>query len=416
MNLLNSTQQFGDLVMSFRADSEQDLHSQASPKHVRDFSCATLRHLPFVALVGGLIALGIRSRVAAENQLSLATEQSAIATVDVAHPKAGAADAEIAIPGDVQAFTDTPIYARTSGYLKKWSFDIGARVKKGDVLAEIETPEVDAQLRSALADLATARANLQLAQTTANRDVSLLQSHSVSTQERDNAVGGYNANKAIVAAREADVARLQELQSYERVSAPFDGVITARNTDFGAMIHADGSGQARELFHIAATEKLRVYISVPEIYASAARNGASVTLTVDEYPNRNFHGTLTRTSSAIDVTSRTLLAEVDVDNSEGALLPGAYAFVHLALPAQAGTVTVPANALLFRHEGLQVGVVRNGRASLVPVKIGRDYGDTVEITSGLQPEDPVILDPSDSVADGVPVAVRPAVTQQVALK
>jgi RND family efflux transporter MFP subunit len=402
--------------MSFRVDSEQDLRSQASPKQDRDRSRAAVRHLPLVALVGGVIALGIHSRLAAESQLSVVTEQAAIATVNVGHPKPGASGGEIAIPGDVQAFIDTPIYARTSGYLRKWYFDIGARVKKGDVLAEIETPEVDAQLRRALADLATARANLQLAQTTANRDESLLQSHSISTQERDNAVGSHNANKAIVAAREAEVARLQELQSYERVYAPFDGVITARNTDFGAMIHADGSGQAKELFHIAATDKLRVYFSVPELYASAARSGVSATLTVEEYPNRYFLGTLTRTSSAIDLTSRTLLAEVDIDNSEGALLPGAYAFVHLALPGQAGTVTIPANALLFRHEGLQVGVVRNGHASLVPVKIGRDYGDTVEITSGLQPEDPVILDPSDSLADGVPVAVQPAITQQVALK
>lgn len=398
--------------MTPRDEPQADLdpHSAASAHRGRRMrpTPATRLALTAALIATAAIAFGLHARASAEKHLERLTERAAIQTVDVIRPQAGAADGQISIPGDVQAFTDTPIYARTSGYLKKWYFDIGAHVKQGQVLAEIETPEVDQQLRSATADLATAGANLELAQTTAERNENLLKSRSVSTQERDNAVGAYNADRAIFASRQADVARLQQLHSYEKVYAPFDGIITARNTDTGALIGADSNSPLKELFHLAATDKVRVFISVPEIYASAARNGTSADLSLDEYPDRIFHGTLVRSSNAIDPASRTLLAEVDVNNTDGALLPGAYAFVHLSMPTQSGSVTIPANTLLFRREGLQVGVVRDGHVSLTPVKIGRDYGDTVQVVSGLQPTDAVIIDPSDSLIDNVPVSVRQA--------
>ena len=398
--------------MTPRDDSPVDQSPQSSSNNDRRRSRRPARGLQLMllaALVAAItVVFGIYTRAQAENRLAQATEQAAIPTVDVVYPKPGAVDAQISIPGNVQAFTDTPIYARTSGYLKKWYFDIGARVSKGQVLAEIDTPEIDQQLRSATADLATANANLQLAQTTAERNENLLKSRSVSTQERDNAVGAFNADKAIVASRQADVARLQQLHSYEKVYAPFDGIITARNTDTGALISADANSPVKELFHMAAIDQVRVFIAVPEVYASAARQGANTSLSLDEYPDRVFHGTLVRTSGSIDAASRTLLAEVDVDNADGALRPGAYAFVHLDLPSQSGSFTIPANTLLFRREGLQVGIVRNGHVELAAVKIGRDYGDTVQIVSGLQATDAVIVDPSDSLIGGIAVTVRHA--------
>jgi RND family efflux transporter MFP subunit len=308
------------------------------------------------------------------------------------------------------AFTDTPIYARTNGYLKRWYFDIGAHVHQGQLLAQIETPELDAQLRQARADLETAQANSRLAGITAQRTASLLKSQSVSTQERDNAAGAYTADEAIVSSRQAEVARLEELQSYENVYAPFDGEITARNTDVGDLINAGAGIPTTELFHMTATKTLRIFVAVPEIDSPAMRAGATPTITLDEYPGQVFHGRLVRTNDSINLASRTLLVEVDVDNTEGKLLPGAYAFVHFMLPGRAESVTVPANALLFRSEGLRVGVVRDGKAALVPITIGRDYGDRVEVLSGLRPNDQVILNPSDSLMGGAAVrlAGKPA--------
>jgi RND family efflux transporter MFP subunit len=360
------------------------------------------------ALAAGLavaIYTGIRSRNEAEANLANVTERAAKPTVDVVHPTAGAPDQEVVLPGNVQAFTETPIFARTSGYLKRWYFDIGAHVKKGDLLAEIESPEVDQQLQQARADLVTAQANLALAQVTWKREQALWRNQWVSSQMRDNAYGTYSADQAIVKSQQADVARLEQLQSYEKVVAPFDGVITARNTDVGALIAADANSPSQDLFQLAASNKLRVFVTIPEIDVPGARPGVQAVLKVDEYPNQSFHGTLVRTASAIDPNSRTLLAEVDVDNPTGQLLPGAYGFVHLKIPAASHSVTVPSNALLFRAEGLQVALVRNGRAVLVPVKIGRDYGDKVEIISGLQPTDALIVSPSDSLITGTPVTV-----------
>lgn len=353
-----------------------------------------------------VIFLGIRSRVQAETNLRVTTDQEAIAAVNVIHPKEGAPTEEIVLPGATQAFTDTPIYARTNGYLKKWYFDIGARVRKGQLLAEIETPEIDQQLQQAQADLETAQANLQLAKTTSDRWQFLVKSGSVSKQETDQAVSNLAAMKAATDSSAANVRRLEQLQSFEKIYAPFDGVITARNTDVGDLIDAGASAQPQQLFHMASIRTLRVYVPIPEVYAPAAHLGASALLTLDEYPGQTFEGKLVKSSSSIDTSSRTLLVEVDVDNPTGKLLPGAYVFVHLKLPMETRSVTVPSNALLFRREGLEVGVARNGKADLVPVKIGRDYGSSVEIVSGLTPSDDVILDPADSLVAGTPVQVK----------
>jgi RND family efflux transporter MFP subunit len=346
---------------------------------------------------------GIHSRAVAEARLAQRTQEAAIPTVAVVFPKEGAPTQEIVLPGSTQPFSDSPIYARTNGYLKRWYFDIGAHVKKGQLLAEIETPEVDQQLMQARADLDTAQANLTIAKITASRWQDLVTTGSVSQQETDQAVSNLSAVKAAAESSAANVRRLEQLQSFEEVYAPFDGIITARNTDIGALIDAGANTQPRELFHIAAIRTLRLYVSVPEVYSRAARSGAPATLTLDEFPGQAFHGTLVRNANSIDVASRTLLVEVDVDNPTGQLLPGAYVFVHLKLPDETRSVTIPSNTLIFRKEGLQVGLVRNGKAELVAVKIGRDYGNTVEIVSGLQPTDAVIVDPSDSLVAGMPV-------------
>ena len=374
-----------------------------------------------VAAIAFVIISGIKTRVEASTTLVKATDQAAVMTVSVVHPQPGAPTNELVLPGNAQAFADTPIYARTSGYLKKWYFDIGARVKQGELLAEIDTPEIDRQVQQGRADLETAQANHNLAQTTATRWEFLLKTNSVSKQETDQALSNVKATQAIVDSNTANVHRLEELQFFEKVYAPFEGVITARNTDVGALITAGaspgtGSGatitaapggnpSARELFHIAALHTIRVFVAVPEVYAQSAVNGGTVTLTADANPGRTFRGTLVRNSNAIDPASRTLLVEVDVVNSDGKLLPGAYASVHLKVAGQAHSLTVPANTLLFRTEGMRVGVVRNGQAQLTPIQIGRDYGSRVEILSGLAPTDQVILDPVDSLISGTPVKV-----------
>ena len=372
------------------------------------------RHLALVGigiLVGALglgIVWGIRARSAANTTLRQTTAEAAISVVNVVSPKPGAPTQEILLPGTTQAFTDAPIFARTSGYVKRWFFDIGAHVKQGQLLAEIESPEVDQQLQQAQADLETAQANLRQAQITADRWLALLQSDSVSKQETDQAVSALSAMKATVDSNAANVRRLEQLKGFEKVVAPFEGVITARTVDIGVLINAGANTAGRELFHMAAIHTLRVFVAVPEVYSRAARPGSPATLTLEEFPGRTFHGTLVRTANAIDLASRTLLVEVDVDNPGGELLPGAYVFVHLKLPKQIASVTIPANTLLFRAEGLQVAVIRDGRAQLVPVTIGNDYGETVEVLSGLQPIDQVIVAPSDSLTSGTRVRIARA--------
>jgi RND family efflux transporter MFP subunit len=357
--------------------------------------------------VAAIATSGIRERKAAAESLVQVTQASATAQVSVVHPRMNGKSEELVLPANIQAFVEAPIYARTHGYLKRWYFDIGAHVPQGQLMAEIDTPEVDQQLAQARADLKNVQANLELARTTADRWQSLLAKHAVSKQETDQAVSDFASKQAAVDSSAANVRRLEQLQSYEKVYAPFDGVVTARETDVGALI--DGDSSPKELFHLAAIDKLRVYVPVPEISAAEVRTGEKVTLTSDEFPNRIFQGTVVRDSSAIDSQSRTLNVEVDVDNSSGKLLPGSYAFVHIRAQGAANGLEIPASTLLFRAQGLQVGVIRNGRAELVPITIGRDYGATVEVMSGLQPGDAVIDSPSDSLIGGTPVQIAKGV-------
>jgi RND family efflux transporter MFP subunit len=354
------------------------------------------------------IRTGIASRVHAASTLKEQTLEMAVPTVTVIHPKRGAAAEEVVLPGNAQAYVATPIYARTNGYLKAWYFDIGAHVKAGQLLADIETPEVDRQLDQARADLATAQANYDLAGTTAARYQSLFKSDSVAKQDVDDKVGDLQAKKAMVDSAAFNVRRLEETQRFQKVYAPFDGVITARNIDIGALINAGGNAPGRELFDIAATGRLRVYINVPESYSRQVRPGGGAELTLAEFPGRRFAGKIVRTSDSIDPVSRTLLTEVDVDNPAGELLPGAFLSVHLKLNSGAGAVVIPVNTLIFRSEGMRVAVVRGARAELVPITIGRDYGTEVEVLSGITPQDAIIENPSDSLTSGTEVRISKA--------
>jgi RND family efflux transporter MFP subunit len=372
------------------------------------------RHSPaFWALIGAALLLGIgiyagiHGRHGADAALERATEEAATPTVAVTYPSASAPTDELVLPGTARAFTDAPIYARASGYLKRWHVDIGSRVTQGQLLAEIETPEIDQQLQQARADLQTARANMEMARTTAGRWQTLLKNNHVSRQETDEKVSDYNAKLAMVESNSANVRRLENLQGFQKIDAPFDGVITSRNTDIGALIDAGAAGQARELFRLAAISKLRVFVSVPQAYAQAARPGTPTQITLEENPGKIYRGMLARTSTALDPTARTMLSEVEMDNPNAEVLPGAYVVVRLRVGLETKGMTIPANTLLFRSEGLRVAVVRDGRAELVPVTLGRDYGRSVEVVAGLQPSDAVILDPADSLVSGAPVRVRP---------
>ncbi len=379
------------------------IHPPALPRRSSHLGAwVALAVLALAVAVG--IVIGISSRSVTEHHLEQTTARDAVLSVTVVHPTVTGSASEIALPGNTQAFNDTPIYARTSGYLKQWYVDIGQHVHKGQLMAVIETPEIDQQLQVAQANLESARADLNLANTTSTRYQSLLKEDSVSRQETDVAVSGAAAKKAAVEAAEANVRRLGELQSFERVYAPFDGVVTARNTDIGALIDAGaGSAQPRDLFRIASIDRLRVFVPVPEVYAPSILDGSSASITLDEYPGQQFAGTVTRNSSAIDPNSRTLNVEVDVKNIGGKLLPGAYAFVHFKLPRATQMVSVPANTLLFRAEGLRVGLLRGGHVHLQPVTIGKDNGSTLEIATGLTAADQVIVNPADSLAEGQPV-------------
>ena len=378
-----------------------------SPGPINPGRAFSKRAIAIAAIVtvcaAGSIASGLHSRLAAETRLRASAQVSAIPYVDVVSPKASADADEIALPGSTSAFNDTPIYARTSGYVKHWYVDIGARIRKGQLLATIETPELDQQLQQARADLENAEANLQLATTTAARWQHLLETDSVSHQETDQAVSDLHSKQALVNSSKANVERLEQLQAFESVTAPFDGVVTARNTDIGALVQAGDNSGPKELFHLAAIQTLRVYVAVPEIYAAFVKNGEQAKLTLDALPGETLTGTVVRNADAIDATSRTLNVELDVPNPAGRLLPGAYAFVHLRVPPHPGSVTIPSNALLFRAEGLRAGVVRNGHVELTPISIGQDYGSTVEVISGLSARDTVIVNPSDSLANGAVV-------------
>lgn len=389
---------------SKEADPRSDLQENSGNQTTGGLKLGLLLgFLVAAAALGTVIYSGINSRAKASSVLKNETLEMAIPTVAVIHPKASALGEEIILPGNIQAFTDTPIYARTNGYLKRWYADIGARVKAGQLLAEIETPEVDQQLQQARADLATSQANYALAQSTAKRWEFLLKTDSVSKQETDEKIGDLNAKKAIVDSASYNVRRLQETQSFQKIYAPFNGVITARRTDIGALIDSGANSPGRELFRLASTGRLRVYINVPQVHSRAARTGVAADLTFTEFPGRRFRGTLVRTAEAIDPVSRTLLTEVDVNNASGELLPGAYASVHLKLPSKSNALTLPANTLLFRSEGLRVAVVRNNHAELVPITLGRDFGNDVEVVSGIEASDSVIVNPSDSLTSGTQV-------------
>lgn len=387
-----------------------------------------------VVVAAGLVFWGINARIQTAAAVKETTEELAIPDVSVIHPKPGALKDEVVLPGNVEAFTDSPIYARASGYLKQWFVDIGGHVKSGQELAVIEAPELDQQVRQAQATIQQAqaaldqaianeqqgKANEELARVNADRWKNLVAKGAVSRQENDQYQAQYQAQaanlnaleQAIAAARsniaadQANLGRLKEMQSYEIVRAPFDGMVTARNIDVGALINAGNGGPAQELFHMSYTAKLRVYVSVPQADSRAAVPGLNCYLTLTEFPGRRFPGELVRTAGAIDQATRTLLTEVDVNNATGELRPGAYAEVHLMIPEGSRSLILPVNVLLFRSEGLRVGVLRNGnKVKLMPIVLGKDYGNEVEVVSGISPDDLVIANPPDSLADGATVQV-----------
>ena len=366
--------------------------------------------LILVVVLGGvaaLVASGILPRLRARQALRKQTTISAEPAVTVVHPQRANPAEEVVLPGNIQAFIDAPIYARTNGYLKKWYFDIGAHVKQGQLLAEIESPEVDQQLQQARADLATNQADLKLAQITADRYVGLFKTDSVAKQDVDNAVQNAASKAAVVKSAQANVRRLEQMVAFEKIYVPFDGVVTARNTDIGQLIDSGSSAnQQRELFHVAAINKLRVFVNVPQVYSHATKPGIKADLTLPEIPGRRFEGTLVRTADAIDPATRTLLVEVDVVNSTGLLFPGAYTEVHFKIKSNGSTLIIPSNSLVFRSEGLRVPIVVNGnRTAMVPVTLGRDFGNTVEVLSGLSDDALVIANPPDSLVDGEIVRV-----------
>jgi RND family efflux transporter MFP subunit len=366
--------------------------------------------LVFLIIVVALVVAGaflMFQRRSEYQALASNTEALAVPTVAVIHPSAEPGDENLVLPGTLQAYVESPIYARTNGYLQKWYHDIGSRVAKGELLADIDTPEVDQQLSQARADLNTAQANASLSQITASRYSELLKTDGVSKQEVDNANGDLEAKRATVESFQANVRRLEELESFKHVYAPFSGVITRRNVDIGTLINAGNGGTSQQLFFLAQTDPIRVYVNVPEIYASSIHPGLGAYLELTQYPGRKFDGKVVRSAEAIDLSTRTLLTEVDVPNKSGELLPGGFAQVHLLVKVTGQRMQVPVNALLFRSEGLRAVLIdSNHRTHLQPVVIGRDYGNTLEVLSGLKADDWIVLNPPDSLEDRQAVHVR----------
>jgi RND family efflux transporter MFP subunit len=386
---------------------------QESPK-VSSGSLFTIVLVVLVILVAVAI-FGILRRMHAATELTKYTDANSAPPVSVQLPVLQQSANEIVIPGNMQAYTMAPIYARTTGYVKAWYHDIGSHVSKGELLAVIETPELDQQLAQAKADLATAQSNATIAKTTADRYKDLISQDAVSQQDTDNMTSQLEARSTEVNAAVANVQRLEELQSFERIEAPFDGVITARNIDVGQLITSTGStitsgagmvSGNKEILDISAIRTLRVYVNVPQVYAPDAKNGVTASLTLPQYPGRKFEGRLVRSSDAVDPATRTLLAEVDVDNRTGELLPGSYTEVHLHTANPAPALVVPVSALILATDGLHVATVdANGIAHMAHVIAGRDMGSTVEILNGLKPGQPVIANPPDSLTDGEKVNV-----------
>ncbi|MGG1945313.1 efflux RND transporter periplasmic adaptor subunit [Trinickia sp. NRRL B-1857] len=369
-----------------------------------------------IALVGiaaALLAIGIVPRLAASTTLSQQVDAQRAPTVTAVTPRRAPASQELLLPGSVMPYADASIYARTSGYIQHWYTDIGAKVKAGDTLADIETPELDAQLKQAHADEAAAQANYDYAASTAKRWQTMLQTQSVSQQDAETKTSDMQAKRAALEAAQANVARLTELVSYERVTAPFDGVVTTRNVDVGSLVTAGGSpglaGNPGELFHIEQTDKLRIFVNVPQDDSADVTPGTQVYLTTQQYPGRQFPATVARSADAIDPVSRTLRVEIDVDNHDGALMPGAYAQAHLALQTTHPALDLPVSALLFRPDGVTVAVVgSDDKVRLEPVTIGRDFGTYVEVATGVAEGDRVIDNPGDAIVDGEAVRIAPA--------
>jgi RND family efflux transporter MFP subunit len=387
---------------------------EAATPEVSRSSLVTLVVVVLIVAVASAV-FGIVRRVHANNELVRYTDTNAAPPVSLAQPVFEKDAREIVLPGNIQAFTLAPIYARTTGYVKSWSHDIGSHVRKGELLAVIETPELDQQLAQAKADLATAQSNAALAKLTADRYRGLIAQNAVSQQDTDNAVALLEARNTEVNSAQANVHRLEELQSFERIVAPFDGVITARNLDIGQLVTPAGStttpgsgtvSGSKEIFDLSSIGTLRVFINVPQIYAPDAKNGVTATLTLPQYPGRIFHGKLVRSSGAVDPATRTLLAEVDVDNRSGELLPGSYAEVHLNVSTNVPALIVPVSALILEPDGLHVATVdATNHAHIVLVTEGRDSGSTMEILSGLAPGQSIIANPPDSLTDGELVRV-----------
>lgn len=377
----------------------------ASPRRALMFVGVILLVLVVAAVVAVL------SRMHDSRVLADETAQTAIPTVAVVHPIVEKPDEELVLPGTLQAYIESPIYARTNGYLLRWYHDIGSHVRQGELLADIDTPEVDEELIQAKAARQQVIAALNLAKINADRYQSLRKTDSVSQQEADTQTSGYEQAQANLAAADANVKRLQDLEGFKHVYAPFAGVITRRNVDPGALINAGSSGTAgpRELFDIARTDPLRVYVSVPQAYAPAIHQGVDAVITLQEFPGEKFRASVSRTADAIDITTRTLLTEVDVANKDGRLLPGSFGQVHFNPKIDAEKVTIPVNAMLFRKEGPQVAVVgSDGKVELRHISIGRDYGTTLEIVGGVNEKDRIIVNPSDSIEQGQMVNVAAA--------
>jgi len=357
-----------------------------------------------LVIVGAIVMLERRSQFQA---LAEDTQKLAVPTVAVIHPTSEGQAEDLILPSTLQAYVESPIYARTNGYLVKWYHDIGSRVNKGDLLADIETPEVDQQLMQAKADLVTAQANEHLSEITEARYSELLKTDGVSKQEVDNANGDLAAKRAIVQSAAANVRRLEELKSFQKVYAPFTGVVTQRNVDIGTLINAGNGGTSQQLFFLAQTDPIRVYVNVPEAYAPSIHKGLGAYLELTQYPGQKFEGEVVRTAEAIDLATRTLLTEVDVPNKSGLLLPGGYAQVHLLVHVNNERLQVPVNALLFRSEGLRAVVIdENHRVRLQALSIGRDYGTSLEVLTGLKSDDWLVLNPPDAIENGQEVHVK----------
>ncbi len=382
-----------------------DDHNDGSESRTKRLVVFAMCSMACLAL---LIGYGIYARRQDAAVLANETSASAVLRVRVVQPKMGTPTEDLVLPGNVEAYNDTPIYARTNGYLKRWYVDIGAHVKAGQLLAVIESPEVDQQLKQARAQLATAQADSRLARTTAERWRNLRKTDSVSPQEAEEKSGDMDSKVAAEEAARANVSRLQQLQGFERIYAPFSGVITARNIDIGDLISAGSTGTAKELYHLAAEQQVRIYFQVPQLNAHAATPGAAVSLALPEAPGKLIQARITRTADAIDPVSRTLRVEVDLPNPNGQFSPGEYVQAHLKLPTPANALIVPVNGVLFRSEGITAAVVRGDHVELRPISIGHDFGDALEVTSGLAASDRIVINPPDSIVTGQKVQLADA--------